>query len=145
MFNDKRLLNYQEGKPVNLTLRGVVYVPGRMLGGFTFGIEPCDNEFQHVTIVYGKPYVPDNTNDLLAATCKTSETFGTEYNATKALGPNWNQATEMVKNVTNITIFNRDGSELEVAKNVYYIQFDGNKTVTFRGNQHKFMEQPKET
>ena len=41
--NDPILVNYEEGLPVNVTIRAVIYVPGKIIAGIAFPKADCSN------------------------------------------------------------------------------------------------------
>lgn len=77
--NDPILVNYEEGLPINVTIRAVVYVPGKILAGIAFPKAECKNQFPHVTLAMGGDWKPVNSNTILTATCSDKKLFGTEY------------------------------------------------------------------
>ena len=61
--------NYEDGKQVNFGIRGVLYVPGRILTGIAFLKADVENKFPHMTLMISQKYAAVVSNEVLKKTC----------------------------------------------------------------------------
>ena len=64
--------NYKEGQKVDVEVRAVIYVPGKLLTAVVFPKAPVDNEFPHMTLMLGGNWTAKLSNNVLIETCKST-------------------------------------------------------------------------
>ena len=75
---------YREYVKETLTMKAVVYVPGRLLTAICFPSLPSDNEFPHMTLMTGHPdWSPKLSNTVLQQTCTNPISFKLSYEETQ--------------------------------------------------------------
>lgn len=80
-LNNPIYANYEEGKPHDIEVKGVIYAPKKMLVGVCFPDAPCANQHPHMTLLMGSKsgYNAVHSNNILQATCSDETKFKTTY------------------------------------------------------------------
>lgn len=76
--------NYDEGLPVDVIIRAVVYVPEKIMAAVVFPNAACANKYPHLTLAIAGAWKPVNSNTILTATCDDASLFGAQYNELKS-------------------------------------------------------------
>jgi len=71
--------NYEEGKQVTFGIRGVLYVPGRILTGIAFLKADVENQFPHMTLMISQKFAAVTSNEVLKKTCDQGQPFHDSY------------------------------------------------------------------
>ena len=61
-------LNFEEGKRIDIPIRALLYVPGRIMTGVCFPDAEISNKMPHMTLILGK-WPAKNSNMALEYTC----------------------------------------------------------------------------
>ena len=71
--------NYKEGLEVEIEVRGVIYVPNRLMTAIIKTKADVENEFPHQTMVLSKTWTPVLSNTVLMQTCRGNRVFKDFY------------------------------------------------------------------
>mgnify|MGYP000925335614 CR=1 FL=1 len=124
--------NYREKVKETLTMKAVVYVPGRLLTAICFPKLPTDNEFPHMTLMTGhKDWSPKLSNTVLQETCTNPINFKLSYEETQD-----GVKTQFVQFAGDVKI--SASKTLTEKVEVYYIAFQKEEYVTFKGETKQF-------
>lgn len=64
VFSHAAYLNFKEGESTLVEIRGMVYIPSKIITSIIYTETPTQNEFPHLTTLIGL-YKPKNSNDVL--------------------------------------------------------------------------------
>ena len=78
--------NFKEGSKVEVTIKAVLYVPGRILTGVCFPKADVENEFPHLTLMLGNRWTAKLSNSVLQETCRDPSRFKLSYEESKGGG-----------------------------------------------------------
>jgi len=123
--------NYKSGEKVEVEVRAVIYVPGKILTAVVFPKAPVDNEFPHMTLMIGGNWKPMFSNNVLIETCKNFQRFKHPYQ--DCAFDKVKQQSVSFTNGVKIPVGKKD----EIV-NVYFITFDKHSRVTFDGITKKY-------
>lgn len=74
---------YHEGQKVDIPIRALLFIPGKIMTGVCFPSTPIENKMPHMTLLLGA-WQAKNSNDALEATCsKPSQPFFELYEKAK--------------------------------------------------------------
>ena len=118
------------GQKVDLKVKALVYVPGKILTAICFpdkNVE-IENEFPHITLMIGDKWTPKMSNVILTALFSNTPKLKTWY--------------ECLKTAKNPQVKIEYNSELKIDKNttseVFMISFDESENITLHGTTKHF-------
>ena len=76
-------VNFQEGAPVDIEIRAIVYVPDKLIAGICFPQAEVENEFPHLTLMVSQGWAPVMSNAVIKATCAEGKPFENAYDASR--------------------------------------------------------------
>lgn len=74
---------FEDGKQVDVDVRAVVYIPGKIVAGVCFPKIEMENEFPHVTMMVSEGWSPVLSNAVLQSTCGKNGAFAEAYEAAR--------------------------------------------------------------
>jgi len=80
-LSEPAYINFQEGKPVDVDIRAVIYVPDKLVAGICFPKAEIENEFPHMTLLVSEGWAPVMSNSVIKATCARKQVFENAYEA----------------------------------------------------------------
>ncbi|MFN9909471.1 MAG: hypothetical protein ACK56F_25695 [bacterium] len=69
--------------PVEIEIRAVIYVPGKLVAGICFPQTEVENEFPHLTLMVSQGWAPVMSNSVIKATCAEKKPFENAYDAAR--------------------------------------------------------------
>jgi hypothetical protein len=72
--------SFESGKSLSVDVKGVVYVPGKIMFSIVFPDTHVENEFPHMTTLVGE-YAPKHSNDVMKALFGKEGILRKEYNS----------------------------------------------------------------
>jgi len=72
---------FKEGEKHDIEIKGIIYVPKKILVGICFPKANCGNKFPHMTLLLGQKsgFKAFHSNNILEATCDDMTKFKTSY------------------------------------------------------------------
>jgi hypothetical protein len=64
--NHPAFTRFEKGKSLSVEIKGIVYIPGKIMFSIVFPDTPVENEFPHMTTLVGE-YKPMHSNDVMKA------------------------------------------------------------------------------
>lgn len=71
-------MTFEKGKLINIEIRGIVYIPERIITSLVFTETPVENEFPHMTTLLGT-YSAKNSNDVCKELFSKDKPMEKEY------------------------------------------------------------------
>jgi hypothetical protein len=91
---------WKEDREVDVVVKGVIYVPGRLLTAIVFPNAEVENEFPHWTLCLGSNWTAKLSNSVLTETCKSENRFKALYDQMASKHPIKEQQVQCASNVT---------------------------------------------
>lgn len=108
-------LSFEEEKKLTAEIRGIVYVPNKIIFALIYVDTPVENEYPHMTTLLGSSYKASNSNDV----CK--ELFSSD----KELAKEYKKMMKMnIEEKSDQFVVKQELKILDKKETIYFIKFE---------------------
>lgn len=134
-LNNEIYKSYEEGLPVDVLIKAVIYVPEKILAAICFPNAACNNKYPHLTLATAGAWKPVNSNTILTNSVESDPSFGAQYNDLK--NGKASQQEQQVIECSNLNV-QLARNKVEKVDKTYMIVFPPEKQIKFAGKQKYF-------
>jgi hypothetical protein len=108
-------LNFEEGKKLTAEIRGIVYIPNKIIFSLIYVDTPVENEYPHMTTLLGSSYKAKNSNDVCKELFLSDRELAKEYK--KMMKENIEENTEQF-------VLKQEVKILDKKETVYFLKLE---------------------